>query len=78
VSTKHFNELKQMSKDELAAKARELEANVFQARMKQTTGQLEDKTQVWRLRKDLARIKTLQAGSKVETQAEPKTQKVAK
>jgi large subunit ribosomal protein L29 len=60
VSTKQYKELKQLSKTELTAKQRELEANLFQAKMKGATGQLEDKATIWRLRKDLARVKSLQ------------------
>jgi len=64
VANKRMKEIKNLSKDELKSKARELESNLFQARMKRATGQLADTAQVWRLRKDLARVKTL------ETQAQ--------
>jgi large subunit ribosomal protein L29 len=60
VATKKFKELKNLSKDELASKARELEAGLFQARLKKTTGQLENVSSVWLMRKQLARVKTLQ------------------
>ena len=60
MATKRFKELKNLSKDELAVKARESEAQLFQVRMKKSTGQLEDTAIIWRLRKDLARIKMLQ------------------
>lgn len=60
MATKRFKELKNLSNDELAVKARESEAQLFQIRMKKSTGQLEDTALIWRLRKDLARIKTLQ------------------
>jgi ribosomal protein L29 len=53
--------LKNLSKDEMAAKARELEAGLFQAKMKSATGQLDDTSSLWRMRKDLARLKALQA-----------------
>lgn len=61
MATKHFKALMNLSKDELAAKSRELEAALFQARIKSTTGQLEDTASIWRLRKDLARVKMLQS-----------------
>lgn len=64
MANKRMKEIKNLSKDELKSKARELESNLFQARMKRATGQLADTAQVWRLRKDLARVKTL------ETQAQ--------
>ena len=67
VSTKRLKELKNLSKDELLAKVRETEAELFQVKMKKATGQLSDSAQVWRLRKDIARMKTLQtAAAKVE------------
>lgn len=59
MSTKRLKELKNLSKDELVAKARELEANLFQTKMKQITGQLENTSSLWQMRKDLARVKTL-------------------
>jgi large subunit ribosomal protein L29 len=61
VATKRLKELKNLSKDELVTKVRETEAQLFQARMKRATGQLQDTAQVWRLRKDIARMKTLQS-----------------
>jgi len=59
-----MKDIKNLSKDELKSKARELEKNLFQARMKRATGQLADTAQVWRLRKDLARVKTLETQAK--------------
>lgn len=59
MSTKRFKELKNLSKDELTAKVRESEGELFQTRMKKATGQLEDTAKIWRLRKSLARIKML-------------------
>lgn len=61
MATKRFKELKNLSKDELATKIRETEANLFQARMKKVTGQLSDTASLWRSRKDMARLKTLQS-----------------
>lgn len=67
MATKRLKELKNLSKDELLAKVRETEAELFQVKMKKMTGQLSDSAQVWRLRKDVARMKTLQtAAAKVE------------
>jgi large subunit ribosomal protein L29 len=61
VATKRLKELKNLSKDELATKLREVEAELFQAKMKKVTGQLTDTASLWRLRKDIARVKTLQS-----------------
>ena len=68
MSTKRFTELKNLSKQELVSKVRETELQLFQARMKQATGQLQDTALLWRLRKDLARMKMLQG--QVQAQAE--------
>ncbi len=69
MATKSFKTLKNLSKDELTAKVRELEAGLFQVRMKKVTGQLEDTASIWRMRKDLARAKTLlsQVAAKAKT-----------
>jgi large subunit ribosomal protein L29 len=64
VATKHFKELKNLSADELKTRVRETEAQLFDAKMKQATGQLGNTASLWRMRKDIARLKTLQtAGS---------------
>ncbi len=60
MSTKRFKELKSLSQDELALKIREIGAEFFQTRMQHITGQLKDTAKLWRLRKDMARMKTLQ------------------
>lgn len=60
MSTKRFKELKNLSADELALKLREVDAEFFQTRMQKVTGQLKDTAKLWRLRKDMARMKTLQ------------------
>jgi large subunit ribosomal protein L29 len=59
MSNKIIKQLKNLSKDELVTKVRELEAGLFQARMKKVTGQLENTAILWKMRKDLARAKTL-------------------
>ena len=59
MSNKKIKELKNLSKAELLVKSREAEKNLFDARMKKKTGQLEDVNTLWRIRKDIARIKTL-------------------
>ena len=59
MSTKAFKAIKNLSKDELATKIREVEATLFQTRMKKVTGQLENVSLIWQLQKTLARAKTL-------------------
>ncbi len=69
MATKSFKQLKNLSKDELASKGRELESGLFQAKIKLATGQLEDTASIWRMRKDIARVKTL--GTSSASQAAP-------
>ncbi len=63
MATKRFKELKNLTKTELASQIRDTESQLFQAKMKQATGQLTDTAMLWRLRKDIARMKMLD-GSK--------------
>ena len=63
MSNKMMKELKNLSKEELNSKLRNAEAELFQARMKRVTGQLTDTALFWRLRKQVARIKTLQSAA---------------
>ncbi len=60
MSTKHFKELKSLTKDELVMKLKETERQLFDVRMKKATGQLTDTASIWRLRKSLARMKMIQ------------------
>jgi large subunit ribosomal protein L29 len=52
-------ELRDLSADELAAKARELRDEIFNAKVRHATGQLEDTAKLARLRRDLARTETV-------------------
>lgn len=63
MATKQFKEIKNLSKDELVNKLRSTEAELFQARIKRSIGQLSDTASVWRLRKSVARMKTLMSQS---------------
>jgi ribosomal protein L29 len=55
--------MKNMTKDELETKIRESEAQLFQTKMKQATGQLSNTAMLWRIRKDIARMKSLQSAA---------------
>jgi large subunit ribosomal protein L29 len=59
MANKKIKELRNLSANELQVKLREVERGLFDARMKKKTGQLEDVNQLWKLRKELARMKTL-------------------
>ena len=53
------SDLRDLSAEELQAKAGELRDEIFNARVRQSTGQLEDKTKIRLLRRDLARTETV-------------------
>lgn len=61
---KAMKALKNLGGNELVVKTRELEKNLFDTNMKKVTGQLADSAMIWRLRKELARVKTLQTQAK--------------
>ncbi len=67
MATKVLKALKNLSLEELKAKARELEASVFDLRLKKSTGQLPGASAIWKSRKELARVKSLaaQKGAKI-------------
>jgi large subunit ribosomal protein L29 len=52
-------ELRDLSMDELATKASELRNDLFNAKVKRSTGQLENSSLPRRLRRDIARVETV-------------------
>ncbi len=59
MANKMTKELKNLSADELKNKIRTVEKDLFQSKLKKTTGQLADTSSLWKMRKTLARAKTL-------------------
>ncbi len=53
------SELRELSVDELVAKARELRDELFNARVKHSTGQLENWAKLASLRRNVARAETV-------------------
>jgi large subunit ribosomal protein L29 len=53
-------QVRELSRDELRQKEREVAEEVFRLRMRKSTGQLDNPMRLRLLRKDLARIKTIQ------------------
>jgi large subunit ribosomal protein L29 len=53
------SELRDLSEDELVAKARELRDELFNTRIRKTTGQLENTAKLRSLRRDVARAETV-------------------
>jgi large subunit ribosomal protein L29 len=52
-------ELRSLTADELAAKATELRGELFNVRIKKSTGQLENTAKTGLLRRDIARVVTI-------------------
>ena len=55
------SELRTLSEPELMAKSRELRDELFNARVKRSTGQLENTAKLQQLRRDVARAETVLA-----------------
>jgi large subunit ribosomal protein L29 len=58
--TQRSSDLKQMSKDQLQDELLKLKKEQFNLRFQRATGQLENTNRVREVRRDIARIKTLQ------------------
>jgi large subunit ribosomal protein L29 len=54
-----IDKVREMGPEELENKARDLEEEIFHARVRKETGQLDKSSQVRELRRDLARVKTV-------------------
>ncbi len=53
------SELVELSIEELAAKSRDMRAELFNAKVKRSTGQLENTARLMLLRRDIARVETV-------------------
>ncbi len=53
------SEIRDLSIDELVAKANELRGELFNTKVKKSTGQLENSAKLGTLRKEIARVETL-------------------
>jgi large subunit ribosomal protein L29 len=52
-------EIRELSVDELHAKAHDLRSEAFNIRIKRSTGQLENTARLKQLRRDIARVETI-------------------
>ncbi|MFJ5367880.1 50S ribosomal protein L29 [Bosea sp. RAF48] len=68
-STQRLSDLKSMSTDQLQDELLKLKKEQFNLRFQRATGQLENTARVTELRKDIARIKTLQRSKAVAASA---------
>jgi len=51
--------VREMSRDELLAKGRELDEQLFKLRMQKAVGQLDNSSRLSEVRRDIARVKTI-------------------
>ncbi len=68
-STQRLSDLKTMSTDQLQDELLKLKKEQFNLRFQKATGQLENTARVTEVRKDIARIKTLQRSKTVAASA---------
>lgn len=73
-----YKELQTMTVEQLNKKAFEMKKSLFEMRMKNTVGQLNNPIQVRDTRKTIARILTAMNSQKLATPAAPKAPKAAK
>lgn len=62
------HELRTMSNEELETELESLKENLFNQRARTILGQLEDTTLPGKIRKDIARVKTVLRAREIETQ----------
>jgi len=53
------SEIRDLADDELSAKSRELRGELFNVKVKRSTGQLENTAKLEQLRRDIARVETV-------------------
>jgi large subunit ribosomal protein L29 len=71
-STARFSDLSQLSSDQLQDELLSLKKEQFNLRFQRATGQLENTSRIRIVRRDIARIKTLQSRQRVAAKAEAK------
>ena len=62
------NEIRQMTVDELTQKESDLKAELFNLRFRMATGQLDNPMMIGKVKKDLARVKTILKEKEVKAQ----------
>ena len=72
-TTARFTDLTQLSTDQLQDELLSLKKEQFNLRFQRATGQLENTSRIRIVRRDIARIKTLQSRQRVAAKVEGKT-----
>ena len=62
-----IKEIRELNVDELNQKGREMAEEMFRLRLRHTTGQLDSTATLSRVRREIARIKTVQREKEVRT-----------
>lgn len=62
------NEIRELSADELAKKVASLKEELFNLRFQHATGQLENPTHIREVKRDIARVKTIQRENELKQQ----------
>ena len=65
------DKVREMSDDELRAKERELQEQLFRLRFQKSLGQLDNASKIRDTRRDIARVKTVLRQKQQQTQAAP-------
>jgi large subunit ribosomal protein L29 len=60
------SEVRELTDEEIRGKAQELSEELFRLRLRRGTGQIEDALRLRKVRRDIARVKTIQ-GERVRT-----------
>ena len=68
-STQRLSDIKSMSPDQLSDELLNLKKEQFNLRFQRATGQLENTARVREVRKDIARVRTLQRSKTAEAKA---------
>ena len=55
----NLSKLREMAAEDLESEGRELSEQLFRLRFQKATGQLENRTRIRQIRRDLARVKTI-------------------
>jgi large subunit ribosomal protein L29 len=64
-NAQHTDELRDMSADELDERLRQQRRKLFEVRFQQATGQVENHRQIRQLRREIARVMTVQIQARV-------------
>jgi large subunit ribosomal protein L29 len=71
---KKAEQIGEMSEDELRAKERELQEQLFRLRFQKSIGQLDNAMKIRQVRRDIARVKTVLRQKEIRQRAQPRAE----